>query len=314
MLFLGLFLLKLGYGLFKQQRMSWFWAMAIVILSVINSFVPPVSWHIAIIGIIYLILLYAFRHRFYRLDSHNMSYQKAIAWLSVFFALAYGVAGSYFFRSGYNHINSWVDAFYYTITTYSTVGYGDIVPVTADAKVFTISMILIGVASFLTALGVLLGPIIQLNMRGVYKMMSNIHEIGQHVLLCGDNVMTRELANLYTEKGKMCFFIEPDPNKAVALEAAQFNVVRLDPENAEHLQHVNLHKAFCLVTAYDDDAKNILIVMSAASVAEKSKEHHCQIIARIEQVQNIEKAKRVGATQVISPLKMSADWIVTQPV
>ncbi|MGD1118033.1 MAG: potassium channel family protein [Dehalococcoidales bacterium] len=47
---------------------------------------------------------------------------------------------------------SFLDAFYFTITTISTVGYGDILPTTAGAKVFAIIIIIFGIGSFLTLL------------------------------------------------------------------------------------------------------------------------------------------------------------------
>jgi len=45
---------------------------------------------------------------------------------------------------------SFVDAFYFTIVTISTVGYGDISPTTAASKGFSIFMIIIGIGTFLT--------------------------------------------------------------------------------------------------------------------------------------------------------------------
>ncbi len=314
MLFLGLLLIKLGHGLFKQYHMSWFWAMLLTVLSILNSLVPPITWHIFGIDLLYLLLLYLYRQHFYRIDNHVMSYQKAIAWLSVFFAIAYGVLGSYFFRAQFFHLDTWVDAFYFTLATYSTVGYGDIYPLTPDAKIFTMSMILIGVASFLTALSVLLGPIIQKNIRGVYKIMSNFSRLNHHVLLCGDNVMTRALATRYTQAGKMCFFLEADPVVAANLEAAKFNVVRVNPEDTEALLQVNMAKAICLVVAYSEDARNILVAMSAQAAGAGQKDNSCQVIVRIEEPHNIEKARRAGAFEVVSPLIMGADWIAAQVV
>lgn len=40
---------------------------------------------------------------------------------------------------------SWVDSFYFTVVTLTTVGYGDLHPVTTMGKVFTIFYLLIGV-------------------------------------------------------------------------------------------------------------------------------------------------------------------------
>ena len=124
--------------------------------------------------------------------------------------------------------------------------------------------------------------------------------------------MTRELARLYIQQGKACFFLEPDVARANALEADQFPVIRINPENTESLKEVKLGKAACLIAAYDNDARNILIVISARSIDENNTAHHCRIVARIEELHNIEKAKRAGASEVISPLKMSADWLIKQ--
>lgn len=52
------------------------------------------------------------------------------------------VGGAVFYRAveGWR----WLDAFYFTVTTLTTVGYGDLVPQTDAAKVFTIFYILVG--------------------------------------------------------------------------------------------------------------------------------------------------------------------------
>ncbi len=45
---------------------------------------------------------------------------------------------------------SWIDAFYFSVVTLSTVGYGDITPVTSVGKIFTAFYILIGVGIITT--------------------------------------------------------------------------------------------------------------------------------------------------------------------
>lgn len=44
---------------------------------------------------------------------------------------------------------SWIDSFYFTVVTLTTVGYGDLAPTTALSKLFTVFLILVGVGFIL---------------------------------------------------------------------------------------------------------------------------------------------------------------------
>lgn len=309
MILFGLFLLRLGQGLFVQKKRAWMGAEIFLGLSFINSMIPPISTHTATFSLILMLILAHYRRYFYRLDQAQLNYQKTIAWMSVCFAVGYGIMGSYLLRDQFRGIHSWIDAMYYTFVTYSTVGYGDTIPLTENAKLFTVSMILVGIASFLTALSVLLGPLIQRNIKGVYNMVSNFSHLNQHLLLCGDNLLTRTLAQNCLTQGKPCFFMEPLQSAASVLESAGFNVIHINPENPADLSKVNLNQALALVSAYDSDAQNILVMMAAQSLKKTRKGPPLHLIARIEQDHNVEKAKISGATEVFSPLLMGADWI-----
>lgn len=73
----------------------------------------------------------------------------------------YGTVGTLALESHFNTSLSIIDAAYYSIVTASTVGYGEIHPITETGRLFTISLILVGTGSFAAFLGTLVGPLIE---------------------------------------------------------------------------------------------------------------------------------------------------------
>lgn len=53
----------------------------------------------------------------------------------------------------YNSVEGWglLDAFYFSVITISTIGYGDLAPQTALGKLFTIEYVLIGLGLFVAS-------------------------------------------------------------------------------------------------------------------------------------------------------------------
>ena len=57
----------------------------------------------------------------------------------------------------YKHLEnwSWGDSFYFSVTTITTVGYGDLHPTTGASRIFTAFYVLSGVAVAFTSLGII---------------------------------------------------------------------------------------------------------------------------------------------------------------
>ncbi len=306
----GIIMITLGNGLYRQRYTAWVWTVIFSLLAFINATLPTPSWYGIAFSIVFFFLLIINRRHFFRRSNSAARYQTLIASCSVIFALVYGSVGSYLLRAQFHGLSNWIDSVYFTIVTYSTVGYGGITPATENARIFTITMILIGVGSFVTALSVLLGPMIQKNVKGVYKMVSHLSHLKDHIILCGDNVLTHECAKAYLDHAQKCFFLEPDKVTAGRLEDAGYNVIAVNPMNEKELATCNLEAAKCFIAAYEQDSENILAIMSAATVC--GKDRKTRLIARIEKSYNVQNAKQAGADEVISPLRVSAHNILAK--
>ncbi len=300
-IFIGLALMMLGIGLFRRRRLAWRWSLVWLLIAIANSIFGEFVPQTFIIGVVYFVLLIIFRKTFSRQSDRHLTYTQLIAWVSVLFALLYGAVGSYLLRHQFSDLHTWVDAFYYTIVTYSTVGYGDIVPVTMNAKIFTISMIIVGISSFIATIGVALGPLIEGRMKGVLNIMKSIRRFKNHVIICGEGYMATYAAKLIQKEAQICFFIVDTADRASALQAKGFHAVVGSGNSREDLESAGLAKAKALISAYPEDADNILTVMTATNFLREVDHEGCQIICKIDQVQNVSKAQMVGATQVATP-------------
>ena len=106
-----------------------------------------------------------------------------IALLILFTIFMVGTIGFYF-------IEEWsvVDSFYATITTLSTVGYGDYTPKTTQGKLFTVFIIIVGVGTMLYSFGLISEVIIEDRLRRILgrgKLEKMIDKMNNHYIICG---------------------------------------------------------------------------------------------------------------------------------
>jgi len=83
---------------------------------------------------------------------------------------------------------SWIDAVYMTVITITTVGFGEVTPLTTEAKIFTIFLILSSVVIVGFALTVITEYIINQNSYSKLKtrqVQKKIHEMNDHIIVCG---------------------------------------------------------------------------------------------------------------------------------
>ncbi|NCX93485.1 MAG: hypothetical protein EBX40_02270 [Gammaproteobacteria bacterium] len=249
-----------------------------------------------------------FRRYFYTKSLTMMPYDRMVAYLTLAFSLIYGVVGSYLLRAQFHGIKSWIDAIYYTIVTYTTLGYGDIYPMTENGKVFTCSMIIVGVCSFLATLTLIVGPLIQKRMQGVVKMVGQFHNLKNHVVFYGYNDLTRKAALKLRDENKLCVFLERHGPTRELIEQDGFSVLKGDGHSNHDLLKVNIEKAREVIFASESDADNILGTMSANEC--RTKGVNFRIITRVEHEYNIPKARAAGADVVISASQLAGDKIV----
>ena len=308
-IFLGFCIMIIGKGISERKRKSWILGIIIVIILNVNTICVHALVEVNYLGVAVLILLLVFRKYFNVRNEVAIGYLQILAWLSIFLAVAYGVCGSYFLRHEFNNIKTWTDAAYFTMVTYSTVGYGDMIPITQHAKFFTVSMILVGLCSFATAFTFLIGPMIENRIKGVLNIMKKLSNIKNHVILCGYTNLSSALIAHFEEKNIPFIVLENTPEKKEEIKQ-KYITVRGNTFQKDTFIDAQINTAKAVIMTFEKDADNILTLLTVNEILEESKNKKTMLISRIENEENIDKAKKLGVVKIISPTKMAASSIM----
>jgi len=194
----------------------------------------------------------------------------------------------------------WIDSFFMTIITISTVGFEEVKPLSDAGKIFTSALIFFSIAS-VAYVGYLARFILDgdfLKYYKSYRVEKRIKRLYNHVIICGygrnGEQAGRELALHNTP-----FVVIDDREEIIqkiAKESPEIMLIKGDPTREDALVRAGIHRAKALISAINNDPDNVFVVLSARSLNPKMK-----IISRAIFPHSEEKLKQAGADNVIMP-------------
>ena len=194
---------------------------------------------------------------------------------------------------------TWFDAFYLTIVTVSTVGFGDIVPVTKAGKIFTTILIVLGVGTVACTLSLIFSLIVEGKIKdhfGRRTMLQEIADLNNHVIVCGAGRVGREVISGLKKFGNKIVVIEAHQAKAELLLEEKIMTVCGDAKLDRVLQEAGIKKASFLIAALSNDADNVYVTLSA-----RNQNSNIVVISRAEDEEAEVKMRQAGAANVVSP-------------
>jgi len=210
---------------------------------------------------------------------------------------ALGVTGS----AGFHYIEkwSWFDAFYMTLTTMSTIGYGEIHPLSHTGRVFNSFLIVASVTVVAFAFATFSQALLEFEFGKVYgrrRMERELAKLTDHFIICGAGRVGRAVARELRAHGQSCVFIEKDPARAQWAVDEKIPAIVGNAFTEENLKRAQIDRAHGLVAAVSSDADNLYIVLTVRGMRSDLK-----IIARASEEEATSKLLRAGASQVLSP-------------
>jgi len=205
-----------------------------------------------------------------------------------------GIAGFHFIEGW-----PWFDGFYMVITTISTIGYGEVHPLSHVGRVFNTFIIIAGVGLVLLFFGAATQALLEFELQSVFgrrRMDREISRLSEHFIICGAGRVGRSVARELARK-PLPFVIVDSSQEKVARYADQGWLTLVgDATQAHVLRELHIEKARGLVAATTTDATNIYIILTARSLNPKLK-----IIARASEEEAEKHLLTAGADRIVSP-------------
>ncbi len=194
---------------------------------------------------------------------------------------------------------SWEDAAYMTVITLATVGYGEIQPLGNRGRLFTITLILMGVIS----IGYIVNRFTEALIQGYFQEGIRLQQqrrvmqsLSRHYIICGFGRTGRQIALEFEAEGVPFITIDSDIESVQSAQQLGYTAFQGDATLDETLVKVRIERAICLVAALPSDAENLYTVLSA-----KTLNPQIRAIARASTQEALKKLERAGADAVVSP-------------
>ncbi len=206
---------------------------------------------------------------------------------------------------------TWFDAFYMTGITLTTVGFGEVKPLSPTGRLFTLFLCYSGVFTLFYTATAIIRAVVSGEIRDTFgkaRMKHTLDNLDGHIIVCGLGRMGRLICN-ELDNAKVPFVVIDTDMDTIRTFNTHYGIpVPGDATSDEILKLAGVERAKSLITALPADTMNLYITLSAKTINPK-----LHVVARSEDESATAKLKRVGANVVVSPYVLGGH-VVAQAV
>ena len=202
---------------------------------------------------------------------------------------------------GFHLVEGWplFDAFYMTLITLTTVGFGEVHPLSPQGRVFASFVMLVGVATVFVSFAILGDTLLRLELADYFgrrRRTRMLQHITGHYIVCGAGRVGRSVVLELLRGGAQVVLIDNDPNRVKWADGLGVIAMTADASNDETLRQARIDTAAGLVSAIASDAENVYVTLAA-----KELNPSLHVAVRASQEQAGDKLRRAGADTVLTP-------------
>jgi len=217
------------------------------------------------------------------------------------------LSGIFGFKFFYSY--TWIDAVYMTVITITTVGFGELHPMSPSEKIFTSLLILSSIFIVGYAIKVISEYVLSKSNIGNLKqkkVQEKINSLNKHVIVCGYGRNGKQAVHKLEAYKKDYVVVEMSEEIVDRNSDQKHLFVQGNANEDETLIRAGIERASTLICALPSDADNLFIVLSARQINPNLK-----IISRATEETSYQKLKLAGADNVIMPDKIGGEHMAS---
>ncbi|SFV53730.1 Potassium voltage-gated channel subfamily KQT; possible potassium channel, VIC family [hydrothermal vent metagenome] len=210
-------------------------------------------------------------------------------------------------------INTLFDGIYWAIVTISTVGYGDISPVTDVGRAISILIIVSGIAMISFVTSVIVSAFSErLNELKEDRIVEQMNKSKSFMIICGYGQMTKMFFRQKRKNIEHYVIMDTDIARVEAAKKDGYIAIHEDASSYKTLSRFDAK--YCDITVLcltSSDVENIYITLNAKSIS-----HHIKVISRVNDPETVDKFRYAGADELLLPNLVANTMIytaITQP-
>jgi voltage-gated potassium channel len=194
-----------------------------------------------------------------------------------------------------------LDAFYQTMTTVTTVGFGEVEEFDSNEKWFTIFVIVFGVGTVLYTFTLIVELVVEGQLKdlvGRRRMDREISKMRGHTVVCGWGRVGRAVATDLSTAGHDVVIVDMNGERVANVP---HRTVVGDATLDKTLEEAGIMHADALIAALEGDAENLFVTLSGRAL-----NPGLFIVARARQDESVPKLANAGADRVVNPQELGA--------
>lgn len=287
---IGVGMVIMSIGLLFRSRIAWIVAIVLTISTVLSAVIVGHGHERFLVyydSVLLVCLLVSYRW----FSQSSLAAGTLFAIASALMLMIYAVFGSLYLGAQFSPpIKDLVTALYFAVVTMGTVGYGDILPRTPEARLFIVSVIILGITVFATSVTAVAAPMIA---RLAKRKEKHMKRTG-HFIVIGATPLAYNTYREFKKRQQTVTLIMPHAPQSGEIDPD--DLIIGDGQRLEILRQANADQAQAVLALRADDSDNAFIVLAV-----KELQGHAKTVVAINDSSHMDRIKLVQPDIVIAP-------------